>query len=265
MKSISTQLLQTLKIIALAIIFTLIISTVSASPTAYPPSGNVPSPINAGSSAQIKQGGLGLNSLSVFGSQYIQEKLGIGTTDPQSRLHVNGQVGISNNKGSWNLNIDDNGALQIRANTAGSGGDVRLSLDDNSGQVYAPTQVKSSSFCLGSSCISAWSQAGQQTTSVNWNNIINKPAGFADNVDNVGSTSGTYSVSRSSLGTSSNNIGNHNFCAISSMSTTDGSESCLSSCDVSKSGNSWVLSATQSYQCPGAPYSNVSCSAICMN
>jgi hypothetical protein len=37
-------------------------------PTAAPPNGNVAAPINVGSTDQVKNGGLGLNSLAVFGT-----------------------------------------------------------------------------------------------------------------------------------------------------------------------------------------------------
>lgn len=75
MKSLSSQLLQTTKIVTLAIILTLILSTVSADPTAYPPAGNVDAPINVGTSAQIKQGGLGVNALSVFGGSNFKDSV----------------------------------------------------------------------------------------------------------------------------------------------------------------------------------------------
>jgi hypothetical protein len=65
-------------------------------PTATAPNGNVAAPINVGTTDQVKDGGLSLDALAVFGSSYIQEKLGIGRTSPVVALDVNGSVRIAN-------------------------------------------------------------------------------------------------------------------------------------------------------------------------
>ena len=46
--------------------FTLV--TAWTGPTAAPPGNNVAAPINVGTTDQVKSGGLGLNSLAVFGN-----------------------------------------------------------------------------------------------------------------------------------------------------------------------------------------------------
>jgi hypothetical protein len=43
--------------------------------TAAPPNGNVAAPINVGSTDQVKNGGLGLNSLAVFGNSHQHQPL----------------------------------------------------------------------------------------------------------------------------------------------------------------------------------------------
>ena len=65
-------------------------------PTAAAPAGNVAAPINVGTTDQVKNAGISVNSLAVFGSQYIQDKLGIGRSSPVVPLDVNGTIRIAN-------------------------------------------------------------------------------------------------------------------------------------------------------------------------
>ena len=65
-------------------------------PTATAPGGNVAAPINVGTTDQVKDAGISVNSLAVFGSQYIQSKLGIGRESPVVPLDVNGTIRIAN-------------------------------------------------------------------------------------------------------------------------------------------------------------------------
>lgn len=68
-------------------------------PTQAPPGGNTPTPVNVGTFNQVKDAGLGLNALSVFGNSYFQETVGIQTTEPSIGgeqdliLDVEGAVG----------------------------------------------------------------------------------------------------------------------------------------------------------------------------
>jgi len=133
------DLLNTLKILAAAIILSFGISAVYAQwvpPTQAPPGGNVDAPINTGETAQIKNGGLSVGA--------------------------------------------------FLANSAVFNGNVNVT-----GDVTANNRM-----CIGSSCISSWpSAAGPETDptvlasvkdGVSWNEITGKPAGFADNVDDIG-------------------------------------------------------------------------------
>ena len=94
-----TQIIQTTRTIILALILTLGMSYVMAwtGPTSAPPDGNTPTPVNVGATDQVKNGGLGLDALSVFGSGYISGVLGIGDTTPDTglKLDVEGKVGAT--------------------------------------------------------------------------------------------------------------------------------------------------------------------------
>ena len=65
-------------------------------PTASAPSGNVSAPINVGTTDQVKDAGISVNSLAVFGSQYIQDKLGVGRISPVMSVDVNGTLRLGN-------------------------------------------------------------------------------------------------------------------------------------------------------------------------
>src|SRR3989338_8533082 len=64
-------------------------------PIQAPPGGNAPTPVHIGTTNQVKDGGLGLNALSVFGNGYFQDNVGIGTVSPQAKLDVAGDAKIS--------------------------------------------------------------------------------------------------------------------------------------------------------------------------
>src|SRR3989344_3859726 len=63
-------------------------------PTATAPAGNVAAPINVGTTDQVKNAGISVNSLAVFGSQYIQEKLGVGVVSPVVAIETPGTIKI---------------------------------------------------------------------------------------------------------------------------------------------------------------------------
>ncbi len=67
-------------------------------PTATAPNGNVAAPINVGTTDQVKNAGLSLNSLAIFGRAYVQSGLNIGTVIANQivALDVNGAIKIGN-------------------------------------------------------------------------------------------------------------------------------------------------------------------------
>jgi hypothetical protein len=60
-------------------------------PTQPPPQGNVPAPINIGNNSQYKSGALGIGGI-IYGESnaYFDGNVGIGTTNPDVKLTVNG-------------------------------------------------------------------------------------------------------------------------------------------------------------------------------
>ncbi len=71
-------------------------------------------------------------------------KVGIGTANPQNRLHVVGGLGLQgdnppgsgeNPGGTWNFRVNADGQFLVNANTPAPGGDPIMVMDDNSGNV----------------------------------------------------------------------------------------------------------------------------------
>jgi hypothetical protein len=89
----------TVPLTALAAIL-LLGSVVSAwsGPTDTPPDGNAWAPLNVGSTAQSKSGGLLLNTGGATNGLIVASgNVGIGTTDPAGTLDVNGSICIDGN------------------------------------------------------------------------------------------------------------------------------------------------------------------------
>lgn len=61
-------------------------------PTQTAPNGNVAAPINVGTTDQIKNAGLGVNSLAVYGNGYVEGNLGVGVVSPAYKLDVSGDI-----------------------------------------------------------------------------------------------------------------------------------------------------------------------------
>jgi hypothetical protein len=79
-------------------------------PTAAPPNGNVAAPINVGSTDQVKSGGLGVNSLAVFGNSLLggsagsNSYLNFGVTSGESGYGMrdnDGTLEFKNDGGTW--------------------------------------------------------------------------------------------------------------------------------------------------------------------
>ena len=50
----------------------------------------------------MKDGGLSLNSLAVFGNGYFQDNVGIGTASPSAKLDVAGKIKVGDDSASLN-------------------------------------------------------------------------------------------------------------------------------------------------------------------
>lgn len=96
MSTLSTKQLFVLAFVAFcALLFTSLVYAWTG-PTAAPPSNNVDAPINVGTASQIKEGVIGVDGLAVFGTTYIQTKLGINDDTPVVALDVAGTVRLGN-------------------------------------------------------------------------------------------------------------------------------------------------------------------------
>ena len=102
MKNLKKDLIQTTKIILLALVLATGVGYVFAwtGPTQGPPNGNVSAPINVGTENQIKNAGLGIDALSVFGDGYLSGNFGIGTTSPLAKLDVVGGIKVGYDSGA---------------------------------------------------------------------------------------------------------------------------------------------------------------------
>ncbi len=92
--NLKKDLIQTTKIILLALVLATGVGYVFAwtGPTQGPPNGNVSAPINVGTTNQVKDAGLGVNAISVFGDGFLSGNFGIGATSTIYKLEIYGGV-----------------------------------------------------------------------------------------------------------------------------------------------------------------------------
>jgi hypothetical protein len=118
-------------------------------PTATAPNGNVAAPINVGTTDQVKDGGLSLDALAVFGSSYIQGKLGIGTAAPVVSIETPGTLKIGSGgepcqsvtEGSLRYNSSSKTVEYCNGTVWGPLGSTGVSLDytttqESTGRIY---------------------------------------------------------------------------------------------------------------------------------
>ena len=63
-------------------------------PIATAPGSNIAAPVIGATTDQAKSAGLSVNALGVFGAQYIQSKLGVGTASPGVSIETPGTLMI---------------------------------------------------------------------------------------------------------------------------------------------------------------------------
>lgn len=81
MKPLTQNIKEALKVAVMALTITLGVTYVYAAwtgPTVAPPGGNVDAPINVGTVDQIKDGGLGIDSLAVYGNSSVSGYMNLG-------------------------------------------------------------------------------------------------------------------------------------------------------------------------------------------
>ena len=86
-------------------------------PISTPPDGNTPTPVNVGTTDQVKNGGLGLDALSVFGTGYV-EKLKINETGDTGawELYTNGDTYTSGTLRTDGI-LQANNGISVDGNT----------------------------------------------------------------------------------------------------------------------------------------------------
>lgn len=89
-------------------------------PSSSPPNGNVSAPINVGSTNQVKNGGLSVNVLSVFGNSYIESNLGVGVVTAGYPLDVVGD--IHNTGNMYSAGYFHNSDARLKSNIQTIGG-----------------------------------------------------------------------------------------------------------------------------------------------
>ena len=104
-------------------------------PTGTAPANNIAAPINVGATDQVKDAGLSVNALTVFGSEYIQSKLGVGAASPVVAIETPGTIKI------------------------GSGGEVCQAVTEGSQRYNSGTKVME--YCNGTT----WGPVGGGTSS----------------------------------------------------------------------------------------------------
>ena len=88
-------------------VFASVIAFAWTGPTSTPPNGNVAAPLNVGTTDQIKNAGLGLNSLAVFGNAIlagVSSYLNFGTTAGSNGYGIrdnSGTMEFKNGEGTW--------------------------------------------------------------------------------------------------------------------------------------------------------------------
>lgn len=91
-------------------------------PTADPTGNNTPTPINVGSVAQVKNGGLSVNAFSAYQNSYFAANVGLGTPTPSVRLDIVGSIKIADGTQGANkvLTSDGNGLASWQTSAAGA-------------------------------------------------------------------------------------------------------------------------------------------------
>ncbi len=95
LNNIKTSLKESIKVATIALAITLGVTYAFASwtgPVATPPNNNVEAPINVGTVDQIKSGGLGVDTLAVYGNVGVSGYIQVGTTTSSCSSGVEGAL-----------------------------------------------------------------------------------------------------------------------------------------------------------------------------
>ncbi len=109
LNNIKTNIKDSIKVAVLALAITLGVTYVFAAwvgPIATPPNSNVSAPINVGSTDQIKDGGLGVDTLSVFGNGAYSGYIQIGQTAVTCGVLTDGSLRFNTSNKCLQLCVD---------------------------------------------------------------------------------------------------------------------------------------------------------------
>ena len=152
-------------------------------PTQAPPGGNTSAPIHVGSTNQVKDGGLSLDALSVFGGGYFQGNVGVGVVTPTEALDVSGDIKAT---GGFKVgNTSDTNAGTIRwtgIDFEGYDGSAWISLTSEEAAQAVPAVDPNYTDCINvggswvdaqgvcyfpnTSCPSGWTQKGNYSSTI---------------------------------------------------------------------------------------------------
>jgi hypothetical protein len=134
-------------------------------PTSAPPNGNVSAPINTGTTDQVKNSGLSVNALAVFGNAILagaSSYLNFGSTPGDSGYGIRdnaGTIEFKSSGGTWSRHYAANGGLFAPSSVA-----VTTCNAASEGSLRYNSTSKTLEFCNGTT----WSTAGSGGSSTSF-------------------------------------------------------------------------------------------------
>jgi hypothetical protein len=138
-------------------------------PTSAPPNGNVSAPINTGMTNQVKNGGLSVNALAVFGNTILSgasRYLNFGTTIGSGGYGIRDNAGVMqfrNSTGSWQNMVATSSVFQtivFSDGTTQTTAATAASLAQTTRSCGITTAIMSGTFRIGNQCTTAACPSG---------------------------------------------------------------------------------------------------------